>query len=354
MNKIFEVLAIDYKKNKLFFLVFILPVCLLPAFLISGPFLSDLTVTICTIYTTYMIFVKKKNHLINYKIFYFIVIFWLYILICSFFSYDIYLSLTETLFYFRFIFFCIFIFFLLDTYKNFINYFTIIFLITFIFLFLDSYFQYFLGFNVIGNVYNGYRLNSFFGDELKLGSFISRLLPLLVGLLIYISSKYKYSILIVIFVILNSFIIIILTGERIAFFIFIIFILGCFILMKFNFLYKLFSLLLFTITCILIVSMNSYVYERMYLTTKNQLLNSNNLDYIFLSRSHHNTFITAYNMFIENPIKGVGVKNFSKSFYVMKINIGISLMKLSFKKMDLSWQMIMVVSHTLIIITCSY
>ena len=310
IQRITNQLIKDYYKNKYFFVFLIIPVLLLPTFLITGPFLPDLTVTICAL--TMLIHIIRKNNFEYFKLkgFYIFLLFCLYILASSFFSTDIYLSLSETLFYIRFGLFSLFIYFLLSNYKYFINYFTAIFILTFLILFVDSYYQFFFEYNIIGNYYNGYRLNSFFGDELKLGSFVVRLLPILIGLIFYSVKNIKSQFLLIFFITINSVIIITLSGERIAFFILFFFIFFFILLVNFKIIYKTIIFLTIPFLFSLILIFDDSTRARMYEDTKSLFVKGNSIEYYKISRSHHNTFKTAYNIFIENPIFGIGVKNF--------------------------------------------
>ena len=58
----------------------------------------------------------------------------------------------------------------------------------------SGFFQYFNGSNLIGyyvDGWNGTRLSSFFGKELILGSYLSRLLPIFTALLIINEKNFK-------------------------------------------------------------------------------------------------------------------------------------------------------------------
>ena len=66
--------------------------------------------------------------------------------------------------------------------KKFLIYFYYILVVCFTCLVLDGYFQFFTGFNITGLPASGFRISSFFGDELILGSYLSRLFPLLFAL----------------------------------------------------------------------------------------------------------------------------------------------------------------------------
>tara|TARA_Y100001970_G_scaffold199595_1_gene242796 strand:+ start:32421 stop:33764 length:1344 start_codon:yes stop_codon:yes gene_type:complete len=310
MINLYSSFIYDLKDNKFFFLFFLLPTLLIPFFLITGPFLPDLAVSISGIYIIFQIFFLKKYEYLNFPVINIFFIFCLYIFTLSFFSFDVYLSLTETIFYVRFGFFTIFIYFILKKYDNFIKYFTATFLLTFIIVFIDAYIQYFFGYNTIGNVYNGYRLNSFFGSELKLGSYIARLTPILIGLILFLYKDTLLSKIFLVLIIINSSIIVLLAGERIAFFLLIFYLLTFFILSNIRLINKFLIIIIILPTLTFILFNNETVKHRMIDTTINQILNTNNLDYTFLSRSHSDTYKTAFNMFLDKPLFGVGVKNF--------------------------------------------
>ena len=56
------------------------------------------------------------------------------------------------------------------------------FIFTYAILICDGYYQYFNGENILGFKLSGVRVSSFFGDELIMGSYLSRLFPLLFAL----------------------------------------------------------------------------------------------------------------------------------------------------------------------------
>ena len=68
-------------------------------------------------------------------------------------------------------------------------------LICFISLIIDGYVQYIFGRNLLGyELYNEYRVSSFFGSELILGSYLARFFPLLFGLFIFFDQIKKNKI----------------------------------------------------------------------------------------------------------------------------------------------------------------
>ena len=138
--------VIDMNLNNKFFLedIIILIICLIPLFLITGPFLPDLALSITSIYFIYITYKLKLTHYYTNKYVYFFLIFYFYILIRSFFSVDPLLSLEHSLFFFRYLFFVLAIIYLSKTNKKFIKYFTLSLTFTFVLIVIDGYIQFFL------------------------------------------------------------------------------------------------------------------------------------------------------------------------------------------------------------------
>ena len=103
---------------------------------------------------------------------------------------------------------------------HFLKYFFYSILLCFAFLIVDGFFQYFFGpENLIGQkAMSANRVSSFFGEELILGSYLSRLWHIFFGLSIIILKKKKkfYYFIIVLFILSET--LIFLSGERVAFF----------------------------------------------------------------------------------------------------------------------------------------
>ena len=153
--------------------------CLLPLFLISGPLLSDLSVSIITLlFLTYTI--KKKNFFyFNNNFFYIFVCFWFYLIfntLINNFNLD---SLKISFFYFRYGVFVLAIVQLLYVDDRFIKYFFYCIFFCFAILILDGFYQYFFQENMLGfKSGSAHRVSSFFHDEIILGSYLSRLCPI--------------------------------------------------------------------------------------------------------------------------------------------------------------------------------
>ena len=88
-------------------------------------------------------------------------------------------------------------------------------------LIIDGYFQYFFGKNLFGYaLYNDYRVSSFFGSELILGSYLARFFPIFFGLFVLLNyqKKKKTMLFLVTVIFILSEGLIFISGERLALF----------------------------------------------------------------------------------------------------------------------------------------
>jgi hypothetical protein len=165
---------------------------------------------------------------------------------------------------------------------------------SFLFLLVDSIFQYSSGYNIFNfKIDSSLRVSSFFGKELIMGSYVSRLLPILVAISYLINLNFKNYLNIILLVISAA--LIILSGERLAFFYFILILIFYFIVefSKKN-LFLLFICLVL-ISFILFTNKNSY--QRIIIHTQNQIQQSDRI--IGFSQRHLMHYFTAYEMFLE-------------------------------------------------------
>jgi O-antigen ligase len=302
------------------FIFFSIPVTLfslIPFFLITGPFLSDLSISIISLLFLSYCFKQKNFTYFNHNYFYFFLIFWGYLIFNSLinnFNID---SLKISFFYFRYGVFVIAIITLLDVDDRFIKYFFYCIFFCFTALVLDGFYQYFVGENILG-FEGSVRISSFFGDEKILGSYLSRIWPIFFGLSIIVLKKNDklFFLLILIFVLSEA--LVFISGDRTAFF--NINLSAIFIILLSKKLFKLRVLTLFcTFILLVIISfINPTAKQRVFDQTLNQmnLLNEkekNNQENLYIfSKEHTHHYITAYRMYLDNKILGVGVKNFRK------------------------------------------
>ena len=163
-------------------------------FLIWGPFFPDLIVSTSALFFLYILYKKKTFYYLLNKPFVIFFIFCVYCIFVSIFiAKDTYLSFESSLFYFRIGLFSCFIWYLIDKDKSILIYIYYALVFSFFSLVIDGYFQHFTGENILGYKIIGARVSSFFGDELIMGSYLSRLFPLLFALFI-VKQKQKFEI----------------------------------------------------------------------------------------------------------------------------------------------------------------
>ena len=159
--------------------------CLIPLALLTGPFLPDLFLSLISICFLYLVFIEKEWKYFKNLFFLIFLIFYLYLILCSFLSENIYISLRSSVFYIRFVIFSLAVWFLINNKKNILKIFTYSLLTTFMLALLDGYMQFFYSTGIFNIESPAHRLSLLFDDKLILGGYLVRLLPLLIGLLIY-------------------------------------------------------------------------------------------------------------------------------------------------------------------------
>ena len=291
-------------------------------FLIWGPFFPDLIVSISALCFLYYVFKNKKFFYFNNKPFIIFFLFCIISIVCSLLSDDIFFSFKSSLFYFRIGVFGCFIWYLIDKEKNFLTilYFSLV--ICFSALVIDGYYQYFNGENIIGLKVPGIRISSFFGDELIMGSYLSRLFPLLFALFL-IKEKKRFEIYFIGLLFILVDILIYISGERTAFFFLNLSTVFIIILIKD---YQKFRLVTFIIAiiCITILSLNSSkLTNRMFLKPAKDMgfIKSSKESTIF-TVIHDSHIRTAYSMFKDKPILGHGPRMFRIKCSEPKYSIG--------------------------------
>ncbi len=282
---------------------------ILPFALITGPFISDLICIIISILFFIYIFKYKHFYILNniwIKLFF---LWCVYLIFSSLISKNIYLSLESSLFYFRFGIFAIAISLLIDKNKNLTKNFFFSLLGAFILISIDGYFQFITGKNILEYSYDGQRLSSFFGDEKIMGSYLSRLFPLLFALLILNFSNSRNWMLFGVLVLVSSDVLIYLSGERTAFFnLILVTVLIIFLIKKWRYV-RILSLVISLIILLTISLNNTSVQDRMINQTMVQTGISEGELKAF-SSVHQIHYKSAFLIFKDYPLFGVGPKNF--------------------------------------------
>jgi O-antigen ligase len=318
----------NLKLNRNFYFIFIpsLLTVLLPFFLITGPFLPDLAISICGILFIINLFSNSlksfHKYLLN-KFFIYFLLFWITIVISSLISSDILYSLKTSFFYIRFGIFTLSTWFLLENNKKLIVFFFYSLLICLSILIFDGFTQFILGKNVFGWPIIDTRVSSFFKDELLLGSYLSRLIPLCLAIFIYLDQnkfrKINKLFFFIIFILAE--VLIFLSGERASFF----FInLSCLFIILLCKNYKKIRILIL-ISSLIIICLITFFDDRFkkriidqtleqtgILKNENNSTNDMKIFYLF-SKEHENHYKSAFLMFKENKFLGIGPKLFRKN-----------------------------------------
>ena len=140
-------------KDNLFFKLIGYVFLLIPAFLILGPFFSDLAVILINILFLFYLIKNKKIDTFKNKYFYFFLIFYTSLIFSSLFSSDMSYSLKKSIPYIRFGIFILAVSYFLNNYsdlKRFINIKFNILILIILFLFIDSTYQFFFHKNIFG------------------------------------------------------------------------------------------------------------------------------------------------------------------------------------------------------------
>ena len=283
---------------------------LLPISLISGSFFPDLIIIFSSIIFIFCSVLKKeykyyKNLITN--------IFWIwciYLIFTSLISSNPMMSLESSLFYFRFGFFVLSIWYIADHNKNFVKYFILSIAISFSIIIADGYYQFFTGNNFFGYFYDGIRLSSLFGEEQILGSYLSRILPIFFGLVFYQYYNSKKILTFAMLILVLSGILIYLSGERSAFFYLLLSLVIILLFIKEWRNYLTISAIIALFLIIAISITNSSTKERMIDKTFEEINVFSEGKMNAFSPAHQEFYNTSFKIISKNYIFGIGPKLF--------------------------------------------
>jgi len=313
-------------KNQLFFFNFVPSwiIILMPALLISGAFLSDLGLSLVAI--LFLINSIKNNLKKYYNNYYFkfFFIFCLILILSSLLSDNILISLKNSLFYFRFGIFSLCFWYLLEKNPFLLKYLFISMLLCFSSLIVDGYIQFLFGKNLFGQaLYNDYRVSSFFGSELILGSYMARFFPILFALFIFLDQSKKNKLILffmtIVFILAEG--LIFISGERLALFFMNLSAVFIILMIKEYKIYRLWTYILSL--CLIIVLMSFFPNSKERFIDKTIYDFTRNTDdkiYIF-SKPHNDMYITGYRIFLDNKFFGVGPRQFRNTCDQDKYNV---------------------------------
>jgi hypothetical protein len=334
------ILRNKFNFSTLFFLTLV--ASLIPFALILGAFIAEFLIFILSVFFLYFVYLKKinKNYLDNFTKFLFL--FWFYLFIKSLLNYEPSYSIIRSFFYFRYIFFSVLVSYLIINYYNFKKFFLYFLTVTLTILVVHAYGQHlfnvdlfyldFKNFSIIQNyeliftIYKNpvdYRISGLFYSESILGSFLCKILPIYIALLFYYEKKSFFYI----FLALSSLVLIVISGERAAIAISLIFIILLFMGTSFKFKYYL--LIFYFLAVLFIFFTNPNVNNRMYQNTVNSIFEKVNKEkndestatsdnFVFRTTKKINIFSLGHEghmraglqIFNDNKLFGIGIKGF--------------------------------------------
>jgi O-antigen ligase len=297
---------------------------LLPIVLTSGPALPDIFLSLIALFFLIKSVLKKEWSYYKNPIFYGFLVFSFYGIFRSIFSEMPLESLTVggSIFYFRYIFFSLGVWYLLDKNHHLSKCILNILVICILFVCFDALYQYFNDFNIFGNKkHSNNRLTGVFRDEPIVGRYVSYL-SLFAFVLIYQNFSNQKNIMIIttIFLCICE-VVIFLSGERAPFFNLMLFTILIVIFISNYRIYKLIGTFfsIFLIMSIIFINPNAKI--RMIDLTINQV-SKTQIAFLPYSDHHEEHYVSALKMFNDSPFFGVGTNLFrfqcNKPKYIYK------------------------------------
>ena len=317
---------------------------LIPLFLITGPAVPDIVITIGTIFGIfYFVYGKKYKKLLKINLFRVSIIFWLSLIFISFFSYNKSNSFQDSLIFIRFLSIPILCYYLFFKNEKILQRLLFFILILVVFVSIDTLYQFLnytskdgFGRDLLGFKSDWYgRLTGPFGDELIPGSYVSKLS--LLGFVFLISNKKIADKTIIQSVYLSLILLVCyVSGERMAFAtfslslvilliflndfrksIFISIIIGIFLILLTVYLHPFYND--FSVIESTQYHQGQKIEKKFYCEDDSKKLCSkiiniqpNFFEVIrnFSTSAYGEIYRLSYKMFIDNPITGIGINNF--------------------------------------------
>lgn len=293
--------------NLFSFLILIIPIAL-----ISGPAIPDIILSIVAFYFLVISIKFKLWHYYNNPIVYGFLIFSLYVIIRAISSeYPIQsLSNEGSIFYFRYIFFSMGVWYLVDKNPYLTKCILIIVLICCFIVMIDGFYQYFYGINLFGNKpHNAHRLTGLFIDEPIIGRYISFFSIFAFALIYQVKSISKKNTIMSIGLLVICEIFVFFSGERAPFFYLALFSVLILIFIPSFRAYRLIGVIFSILIIAFIININPKAKERMVNTTIQEISNTS-LPFLPYSELHERHFVVSLKMFQDKPFFGIGTNSF--------------------------------------------
>ena len=294
--------------------IFSLVLLLIPIALISGPAIPDICLSLIALYFLLKsIFFKYWSYYSNPMLFGFL-LFSFYGIIRSIFSEIPIDSLMHegSVFYFRYIFFSMGVWYLLDQNKYLSTCFLFIVIVCLIVVGLDGMYQYIKGINIMGfEKFSSNRLTGLFRDEPIIGRYIAYFSILAVALIYQNFQSSKFLAFYTIFILIFSLVITFLSGERVPLFYLIFFIIMIFIYLPINRKLKILGLFIPILLIFAFTQINPNAKLRIIDMTIQQV-SETKFSFLPYGPQHEAHYFSAIKMFNDKPFFGVGTNTFYK------------------------------------------
>ena len=324
--------------------VFVFFLSLVPLFLITGPAIPDIVISLCCIYFLLTMFFNfKENNIYNNLFIKITLIFWLLLIFISFFAFNKIKSFQDSFIFIRFLLIPILMYYFFFTNDKVLKRVLLVTLLLVIFVSIDTLFQFInysskngFGSDLLGFKSNWYgRLTGPFGDELVPGAYVSKFGLVGYAYILY-DIKLRRKFFLHILYLTTILIVCFASGERMAL---ATYLLGLFILFIFlaNRRYTILLSIFFGLFVIFLIHKFHPFYNDFIVLEKSEFhqglkieksfecgKNDNKIckkiitlqpDFItiiknFKTSAYGEIYNLAFKMFKDNPLSGIGVSNF--------------------------------------------
>jgi O-antigen ligase len=280
----------------------------LPIFFLSGPAFVNF---ISVLFSILFLFISIKNDnwaWVKLPFVKFFFVFWLYLILNSFFSTDFTASFQAAFGFVRFFLFALVIGFYGFRELSFNKVIKIWFIIILLFCF-DIYFQFFFRVNIFGfEQHESGRLSGVLGKELVAGSFLAQIFAPVLGLIVFLIFFKKLAKTKIFFLIVSLFYILLaclITGERMNF----VFLSSLFLILFFIVLFykKQFIKIFLLILLIFIIFISAFNFSK---TVESRYKEFGSIVTNINTSSWWKLYNSAYRLWLKKPFTGYGLKNY--------------------------------------------
>lgn len=314
----------EIKKNNLSTNIIFISSLILPfSFFLGTAIMEPLIFLICISYL-YIVISKKEKIPFNAIIIFFLS-FYILLVVSSLLSNSILISLKSSLLAIRFFVLTFAIIYISKKSNLFLKFFFISSFLCVSLILISGLIQFFFykDYYIISKLINNTSakntvVTGFFGEEKKLGSFLARFSPLIIGLYLFISNKEmvkKISNALLYFSPL--FVMIFFTGERMAMLYLSLTLLFLFILSIKNNKKNIYKLLIFLMIPFILFFSEINEFQLTVKNSYNQLFGEDKINYF--SKQHKTYAITSIELFKKNPFFGVGPNNYRRECGSIKL-----------------------------------